>query len=298
MKLLLNQIGLTYVAEDEYILITAPGKDASPSIPKPSTISAQSGRPSGGEVHAAAPLPTVRVTQPVVCDVCDYEEYGGRVESGGLVPVTSPVRGRVVFKVDSPTVVKTGDLLAIVIPEKEWEERGIQGKLESMRLAYRNGRMANRSSAANGRTEEWKSARAEFDRACENSNPTKVLATFSGQCNLTASPNVATNSGATIAAITVPDSLVVTITFDVPESTVLAHRRLPERKPNWELSLPVVFALSDDKGFPYRGKIVSVAADIDPKTQTQRWQGVVPNKDGLFMPGMSVRVRRDYERAA
>ena len=72
----------------------------------------------------------------------------------------------------------------------------------------------------------------------------------------------------------------------------LAHRRMPDRKPDWELSLPVVFGLADDKGFPYRGKVVlRRRRDIDPKTHAQRWQAVVPNKDGIFMPGMSVRVR-------
>ena len=49
--------------------------------------------------------------------------------------------------------------------------------------------------------------------------------------------------------------------------------------------------MADDKGFPYRGKVISVADEIDPKTHAQRWQAVVPNKDGIFMPGMSVRVR-------
>ncbi len=87
----------------------------------------------------------------------------------------------------------------------------------------------------------------------------------------------------------VPKSVLVD--FEVPERTVLAHRRIPNRKPNWELSLPVVCGLADDKGFPYRGKVVFVAEGIDPNSHTQQWQAVVPNKDGIFMPGMSVRLR-------
>ena len=81
------------------------------------------------------------------------------------------------------------------------------------------------------------------------------------------------------------------VTFDVPESAVLKHRRLLDRKPDWEQSLPVAFGLSDDKGFPYRGKVLSVPDAINSETHAQRWQAVVPNKDGIFMPGMSVRLR-------
>ena len=52
------------------------------------------------------------------------------------------------------------------------------------------------------------------------------------------------------------------------------------------------------RAFPIAARSSPSPSGIDPKTHTQRWQAVVPNKDGIFMPGMSVRVRRDYQRAA
>ena len=66
---------------------------------------------------------------------------------------------------------------------------------------------------------------------------------------------------------------------------------MKDRKPDWERSLPVVCGLADDKGFPYRGKVISVGEGIDPNTHAQRWQALVKNQDGIFMPGMSVRLR-------
>ncbi len=69
-----------------------------------------------------------------------------------------------------------------------------------------------------------------------------------------------------------------------------AQGRYPHYKPGWEDSLPVVFGLADDKGFPNHGKVVSVAAKIDPQTHAQRWQAVA-DKDGALKPGTSVRVR-------
>ncbi len=116
----------------------------------------------------------------------------------------------------------------------------------------------------------------------------KVVAPISGKLSNTHGRGVY-GPGFPFNSIEVPDSMVVT--FDIPERAVLAHRRLPDRKPNWLLSLPIACGLADDKGYPYRGKVVSVAEAINPETHTQHWAAVVPNKDGLFMPGMSVRVR-------
>ena len=46
------------------------------------------------ETHSAGPLPTVRVTRPVVCDVCDYEEYSGHESKGKISYGLSPGKGR------------------------------------------------------------------------------------------------------------------------------------------------------------------------------------------------------------
>jgi RND family efflux transporter MFP subunit len=66
---------------------------------------------------------------------------------------------------------------------------------------------------------------------------------------------------------------------------------MADRKPGWELELPVSCGLADDAGFPLRGKVASVDSEIDPKTGTQRWHVVLPNKDGVLAPGMFLCVR-------
>jgi hypothetical protein len=83
---------------------------------------------------------------------------------------------------------------------------------------------------------------------------------------------------------TIEKGAVVTVVFDVPEQIALMHGRMPNHKPGWELSLPVVFGLAGEKDFPCRGKVVSVAEKIDPQTHAQRWQ-VAADKVSAFKPG-------------
>ena len=244
------------------------------------------------EVHArpapTAPLPTVRVTQPVVCNVCDYEEYSGRIEDGP-VAIQFPFVGKYGFHAASFTegmTVREGDVLGEMVPYRDPSVKQAQEEVDAAEARDRtpdfDRKVHDDAMAA------LKSAQKKLEVAKQNVPRVKILAPIAGRLSITHgrgvySPDMPFNT------ITVPDSMLVT--FDVPESTVLAHRRMPNRKPNWELSLPLVCALADDKGFPYRGKVVSVAEDIDLKTHTQRWQAVVPNKDGIFMPGMSIRLR-------
>jgi len=55
--------------------------------------------------------------------------------------------------------------------------------------------------------------------------------------------------------------------------------------------MPVLIELSDEKGFPHKCKVESADSRLDPKTGTARWRALLPNPDGVLMPGMSARVR-------
>ncbi len=298
------------------------GAEANPFIPKPSTISEQNPGSARGDTHAAAP-PTVRITQPVVCNVCDYEEYTGRIEKG-FVDIRLPYQEASKWvPADLPRgmTVREGDVLGEYVPYKDQDARLQKAvdALDSAEEACRSAEGKNDAASIAKAEAALKPARAELNHITRDMPCVTVAAPTSGArppwaADLGRKERVKVTSPASgllvfftpggpeytayprandrhliYNAIVPSDSIIVS--FDAPESVVLAHHRMPNRKPNWELSLPVVVALADDKGFPYRGKVVSVAEGIDPKTHTQRWQAVVPNKDGIFMPGMSVRVR-------
>ena len=55
--------------------------------------------------------------------------------------------------------------------------------------------------------------------------------------------------------------------------------------------VPVQMGLINEKGYPHSGIINFVDNQIDAGTGTMRMRGVFDNKDGLFTPGLFVRVR-------
>ncbi len=279
----------------------------------------------------SAPLPSVRVTQPVVCDVCDYEEYTGSIHEGHVeFAMPSPVMLAKTF-VQEGAMIRAGDPLAEVVKTSDPK---VAEALESVRTANshrRGGRGAGPADPsqqgsvtdAAQRQNELKAAEESLESAVNAAPKSKVLAPISGRLvyldtssssaelrggggrggggragtprvfgsiELAIGPRAGRNRmHVSLCMIESTESMV--LAFDVPERTVLEHRRIANRKPGWELSLPLVFGLADDKGFPYRGKIVLASEGIDAQNHTQRWEAIVSNKDGMFLPGMSVRVR-------
>ena len=227
----------------------------------------------------------MRVTQPVVCNVSDYEEYTGKIENDNarvIIPLPPGRFEKTYF--ESGATVREGDLLGEFVP---FSDPKIQQAEEKVRAArHVRNELLNSEDRAKARAADAqeKAAEDERERVISKAPRMKIVAPFDGK--LGGGPG-----GEYPFVISIAPQDAMLVAFDVPESAVLAHCRLPNRKPNWELSLPVVCALADDKSFPYRGKIVSVGDGIDPTTNTQRRQALVPNKDGIFLPGMSVRVR-------
>ena len=83
----------------------------------------------------------------------------------------------------------------------------------------------------------------------------------------------------------------VYVSFDVDERTVLRLARMGYGKADRALSLPISCGLTDDQGFPHPAKLDFISPSIDPATGTARWRAVLPNPDGILMPGMFARVR-------
>jgi len=54
---------------------------------------------------------------------------------------------------------------------------------------------------------------------------------------------------------------------------------------------PVRVALADDVGFPHEGRMVFVDNAINPATGTILARAELPNKDGVFTPGLFARVQ-------
>jgi RND family efflux transporter MFP subunit len=104
--------------------------------------------------------------------------------------------------------------------------------------------------------------------------------------------NVVVADTTLLATIVSTDPMFVA--FDVDERTVLHLNRLRlegEIKGEALVGLPVMVGLPDEEGYPRRGKIDSMETRIDVARGTAHWRALIPNPDGLLMPGLVVRVR-------
>jgi len=248
---------------------------------------------------AAAALPLVTVARPVLRDVSEYEDYTGRIEKA-VAPIVMPVDGtieNVHFK--QGMAVQQGDVLFEVTSNRDLNKIALATGREreaSEQLARAKKKSPKDDKQIDEAGKEWKAAHEQLNRVQSDVQRVKVLASLPGSVNLANPYDLDANSlvgysnaNAQFGTITSSDSMYAI--FDVDERTVLSHRRMANRKPDWGPSLPVLCGLADGEGYPYRGKVVSLANEIDPKTGTQRWKALIPNKDGILLPGMFVRVR-------
>ena len=246
--------------------------------------------------------PAVSVARPVAREVTDYEIYTGHVGSPLVTSVVVPVQGeleKVYFK--RGQIVKQGDLMAEVLPRAElfnlaplresWKkaEESINPKDGGPALSGEAERQRTAKAA-----EKAKAAREALDGAWAKLPRRKIFAPCGGRIEKIDSPDPETRSGynanVEFARITSLDS--TSAYFDVNERTVIHLRRsMAGQKPGWELALPVSCGLADDQDFPIHGKVSSVDSGIDPKFGIQFWNLVLPNKDGVLVPGMLLRVR-------
>jgi multidrug efflux pump subunit AcrA (membrane-fusion protein) len=93
------------------------------------------------------------------------------------------------------------------------------------------------------------------------------------------------------ALVTITSSDPAYVVFEVDERTALRLRRGQVAAPQ-----AVAVGLADEEGFPHAAKVDFIDTKVDPKTGTLRMRAVLPNKDGLLMPGLSARVRLSSPR--
>jgi RND family efflux transporter MFP subunit len=116
---------------------------------------------------------------------------------------------------------------------------------------------------------------------------TWVRAPFDGRVSgpVLGEGNVVVADTTLLATIISTDQIFVA--FDVDERTVLQLRRKGESR----VGLEVMVGLPDEEGYPRRGKLDSIEGPFDVNTGTARWRALIPNPDGLLIPGLFVRVR-------
>jgi RND family efflux transporter MFP subunit len=265
-----------------------------------------------GTAPCRAAAPVVTVSRPVQTVVTDTEDFTGRAEPVQKVDLRARVTGYVLqvhFKEGAR--VKKGDLLLEIDPrpyqtDLDQAQAGLavaEAQLKSRDAAFRRAQalFKNRmiakeelDKAAADLAESAamvKLAQAKLTHARLLLSFTKVTAPIDGKISrpLVTPGNLAVADTTVLAAIVSTDPMMVS--FDIDERTLLRYRRQLRAQKTKEDRPSVAIGVADETGYPHKGIFDGLAIQIDPATGTIRARAVVPNTDGLLLPGMSVRVR-------
>jgi RND family efflux transporter MFP subunit len=269
------------------------------------------GAQRGGEPRP----PAVSVSQVVEGVVTDYEDFTGRTEAVSRVELRARVTGyldRVTFKDGAD--VKKGEVLF------EIDSRPYRAEVEKAeaRLALREAGV-KRAELDFRRAKALLARRAiskeEFDKLAADLEEaqaalivaradltatrltlsfTKVYAPIDGRIGrrLLDAGNLVKADDTILATIVSRASMYVY--FDIDERTLLRSLRAVgagKLGAKGEIDLPVRMGLADEKGRPHRGRVDFMDNSLRPGTAALRVRAVLPNADGLLMPGLFVRVR-------
>lgn len=263
----------------------------------------------------AGDAPEVLVSQPLVKEVTDYEEFTGRLEPVATVEVRARVTGyldRVLFREGAE--VREGDPLFEIDPRtydaelKRAEAALLQAESRLNRLQLEHQRAATLLASRAVRQEDLdkisndrddaevgaKLAEAARDLARLNRSFTRVVAPVSGRVSrqLIDPGNLVKADETSLTTIVAVDPIYVY--FDQDERTVLRIRRMAlarNIKSPQETSVPVRMGLADEPGFPHEGRLNFIDNRLDAATGTLRLRAVFANRDGLLSPGLFARVR-------
>jgi RND family efflux transporter MFP subunit len=270
----------------------------------------------GQEASTPQP-PKVTVSQPVVRELIEWDEYTGRLEAVDSVEVRAQVSGylqSVHFK--EGAIVKKSDLLFIIDPrpyQAELDRTEAELRLAQARLELARNDLARVKKLAGTRaiSEQEVDTRAANERVAQatveqseaaieaanlNVEFTQVRAPITGRISreLVTKGNLI-NGGTGGTLLTTIVSLDPIYCYaEADEQSYLRYTRLAQegRRPSSrQVENPAYLALADETGFPHKGYMNFVDNQLDPNTGTIRGRAVFPNPDLTLTPGLFARVR-------
>jgi RND family efflux transporter MFP subunit len=276
--------------------------------------------PPAPAVTETAP-PAVSVSQPVVREVIDHDDYEGRIAAVETVEVRARVRGYLVkVNFQDGQIVKVNDPLFEIDPRPyqasldaaNAQKAGAEAALDLAKREYARAVSLLRSNAASreevdvwvgkqgvAKAEALK-AEANVEQAKLDLNFTKVLAQIAGKTSRTQVTvgNLVNAAGGETLLTTITSVDPMYVYFDVPERALLQYRQHfrkpgPEGSPEpsvKDLKIPVKVGLEGEAGYPHVGVIDFADNRINPGTGTIQIRGVLPNGKRILDAGMRARV--------
>jgi RND family efflux transporter MFP subunit len=277
---------------------------------------------SAGQPVAETPPPPVTVSQPVVRNVTDHDDYEGRIGAAEKVEIRARARGHLrKVNFQAGQMVKAGDLLYEIDPRQhqvnlessQAQVAAAQGALDFARSEIKRVRGLVRTRAgtpeeletwvakegvAQGELQKAKAVVAQVKLDLEF---TKVTAPIDGKMSRTQVDvgNLVNAGGGETLLTTLVSVDPIYVYFNVDERSLLRYRREFRKQkdqsgaepPIKELKIPVFVALEGEEGFPHRGVIDFADNRVNPSTGTIQVRGVLSNAKRIFDDGMRARVR-------
>ena len=271
---------------------------------------------------AETPPPPVTVSQPVVRNVTDFDDYQGRIGAALKVEIRARVRGYLTkVNFQDGQIVKEGDLLYEIdlrpyknaMEAAKAQQKAAEAALQFAKAEYNRTRTLVSSGAST--REELESriakqaiakgdtlkAQAAVDQAQLDLDFTRVTAPIGGKLSRTQVDvgNLVNAGGGETLLTTLVSIDPVFVYFDVDERSLLRYRQMDRKDAKDSLSLPalkelhipVYLALEGEEGYPHKGEIDFADNRVNPSTGTIQVRGVLSNAERIFEDGMRARVR-------
>ena len=269
-----------------------------------------------GQAVSTPQPPRVTVSQPVVREIIEWDEYTGRLEAVDSVEVRAQVSGylqSIHFK--EGAIVKKNDLLFIIDPrpyQAELDRREAELKLAQARLELAGTDLARvKKIGSRAISQEEIDTRASNERVAqatvEQSKAvvqvakldvefTQVRAPIHGRISreLVTEGNLINGGTGGTLLTTIVSLDPVYCYVEADEQAYLKYTRLAQggnRPSSREVRNPAYLALADETGFPHKGYMDFVDNRLDPNTGTIRGRAVFPNPDLSLTPGLFARFR-------
>jgi multidrug efflux system membrane fusion protein len=268
---------------------------------------------SGGEMQM--PPTPVSVATVVDREVSQWEEFTGRIEAVDRVEIRPRVGGYLTgVHFEEGALVKKGDRL-FSIDDREYVAALASAKADVARarsrltLAEEEYARSEKLIAARAVSEgELQSRRGELLQAQADiaaAEARQQQAALNVQFSHIDSPI----SGRVGAALVKPGNLVspgesllttvvsvdpIYVTFEGDERAYLRYQAMVangSRESARGSNNPVRVGLANETGFPHSGELDFIDNALDPSSGTIRVRALLPNPDGLFIPGLFARVQ-------
>jgi RND family efflux transporter MFP subunit len=274
-------------------------------------------------IVVAPEMPKVTVMHPEQRQLSDHEEFNGWMDADKTVEVRARVRGHIkkVHFTDGQ-LVKKGDLLFELDPRpfqadvgktrdslKIFEAQKVAADREESRL-----RTLQKTGAASVQQVDKAEADALalaaqisavhnlIDRAELDLEYSRITADIDGRVGRAAltEGNLVNAGGSDPLLTTIVSIDPIRIYFNVDERSMQRYAKsigaaggsLTELLANMkDRQAPFTFALDGETAFTHEGQLRFGDNRVDPSTGTMQVYGIVPNANGMFVPGSRVRVR-------